>query len=144
MRFAKSVVDTRSKHTKANLEESEANCHQWNEIDDENYFGFDGYISMSPREAEFEEKGPDLPERRQDFIHYEVPRKLLEVKYQPLNGFPIADHGGVPSDQGTSPPFPTPSDPSPLIHAITDQSGAQPDQGTGISTSPRRNDPTPS
>ena len=132
MRFANSVVDTRSKPTKASLEEIEANYHQWNEIDDENYFGLDGYISMSPREAELEEKGPDLPEKRQDFIHYEVPRKLLEVKYKPLNGFPIADHGGVPPDQGTSPPFPTPSDPSPLIPAITDQSGAQPDHGTGF------------
>ena len=53
----------------------------------------------------------------QDLIHYEVPRKLL-------NGFSIADHGGVPPDQGTCPPFPTPSDPSPLILAIADQGGA--------------------
>ena len=93
VRFAKSVVDTRSKPTKASLEEIE--YHQWNDVDDKNYFGFDGYISMSSRETELEEVGPGLPEKRQDFIHYEVPRKLL-------NGSSIAYHGGVPPDQSTS------------------------------------------
>ena len=79
---------------------------------------------MSSRETELEEVRPDLPEKRQDIIHYEVPRKLL-------NGSSIAYHGGVPPDQSTSPPFPTSSDPSQLIPAIADQGGAQPEQGTG-------------